>query len=294
MPRETLEERLAALRARLATAPATSISPRECLTFERARALALDPGRGTAVEERHRAGCRRCGLMLESFGRQLPHLSLWTLLRRQLGRLSEGERRVVRYHLMEGGCLRCRQREERLQALAGQATLLRGPILFRDPAMVGAATPRPQVTARSETGDLAAELVETGPEAILEVRTKQVALNHRLVGYSLAGAEGTLPEEGFQVLRPEVEGWYAGHVSLDAAALHARLLGRCEEVLVTLADPEALTVEEQDLVVAAAGRDAGDPAASAAWTAWATGEEMRESAAPDVLARVRACLATSA
>jgi hypothetical protein len=275
-------------------APETGAAPEVCLPFARARALTLNPDRWEPEERAHAAGCRRCARLLASFERQMPHLSLWSLVRRQLSRLAEDERRAVAYHLEAGECQHCRAREDRLRETLDRIVQFPAPLALPDPAFAGAATACLAAGARSSGGTLEAELFEEEGLIRLEVRTKDAALNHRLVGYALRGTRREDALEGFLVLRPDVEGWLTAHASFDPGEIYFRLRGRCEEVLISPILVDVLSTTEREALLASVMRGREDAAARAEWTAWATEMVQKSDRVSDqawqLLCEVRACL----
>src|SRR5205823_1416278 len=149
-----------------------------------------------------RAGCRRCDRLVEMMAREMPHLSLWTLMKQRLGGLNEAERRSIDYHLEEGECSRCRARAGLLGAGAASAARFPG-LLLPAPHAVGAASGTLEMNARSPDGRLEAELLEEERQLVLEVRTREAELQHQLVGYALVGENRQV--DGFLVLRADVE-----------------------------------------------------------------------------------------
>jgi hypothetical protein len=279
-----LDELLSVARTRLREpVPEGESIASDCLSFARARALALNPDRWTAAERSHAAGCRRCARLLESFEREMPHLSLWTLIRRRMGALAASERHAIGYHLEEGECRRCRAREERLGTAFDGIVRLPGPVPLPHPAAAGAATEGLDVSAWSAGGLVEAELAEEEGRILLEIRTRDAAWNHHLAGYALRSDHGQ--ENGFLVLRPDVEGWYSAQAAFDPRALYSRLGGKCEEVLAGVLDVELLTGVEWEALAASVARSRGDPGVQAAWEAWAAevirrGETLSEEARP--------------
>jgi hypothetical protein len=264
-----LDELLATVRGalRAGTAPGAPSAP-GCLSFARARALVLDPERWRADERAHVAGCRRCARLLHTFEQEMPHLSLWSLLRSRLGRLASDEARAVEYHLREGGCRRCRERVERLGAALERVIQFPGPVPLPAPGAVGAATAVLDAVARSPDRVLEAELVEEDGRVLLEVRTKNATLKHRLVGYTLRGARQADAQEGFLVLQPDVEGWLTAQTTFDPEELYSRLQGRCEEVLLCPVDTEVLSYAEREALLASAEQSRKEAAAREGWMAW--------------------------
>src|SRR5437660_11114559 len=96
-----LDEILRAARER-PPSPSRPFSPPGCVLPARVRELVLDPSRATPVERDHTEHCPRCRSLVASIERNMPHPSLWLLLRRELGRLSDEAQRVATYHLEDG------------------------------------------------------------------------------------------------------------------------------------------------------------------------------------------------
>lgn len=259
MDDKQLKQALGELKRRLPPSP--SGDPRRtahCLTYSRARALALDPDRATAAERAHTTQCHRCRHLLASFSRHLPHLSLWTLTRRQLGTLRPAEVEAVEYHLLDGGCRECAARAEQLAHSPLAPLQLPAPHRLPDPAVARAAVREPEVLVRGQNGDLEADLVQDGDELCLEVRTRNPQHRHRLVGYVFEAETGEALLEGYLVLGPDTEGWYAAPQRLDPERLRADVLRCCQALLVMAVPPGSLSAEEWERVrESAPGPDAG-------------------------------------
>src|SRR5687767_10244981 len=88
----------------------------ECLTFERGRALVLNPRRWTNAERAHVAACGRCDRLMESGKRNAVHPSVWVLVRSLLDLLTDEERTLMEYHVQEGECQACAGRLRRMPA----------------------------------------------------------------------------------------------------------------------------------------------------------------------------------
>jgi hypothetical protein len=239
-----------------------------CLPLERARALTLNPDRWQEDEQAHVAGCRRCGRLLQRFAEEMPHLSLWTLIRRRLGCLSEDEDRSVLYHLDQGECRICRTRDERMDAVIGQVVRFPETWALPHPTAAAAAAGIVDLVAQAPHHELEAQVFEEGRRITLEVRTRRETLRHKLVAYVLRGARGTQSVEGFLVLGPDLEGWFAADATFDVEELYWALDGRCEEVLVSPLCIHVLMGEQRALLLASADRVRADPVALAAWQNW--------------------------
>jgi hypothetical protein len=231
--------------------------------------------------------------MLAAFEREIPHLSLWTLLRATLRCPTERERDVLQYHLEEGGCRRCRRRAGQVSAAALAAVRFdTGTPLVR-PAALGAGTAPAEAIGRSDDGALEAELFQENGQVVLELRTREAAFNHRLVGFLLRGERG--PVEGFMVLQPDVDGWYTAEAAFAAGELHAALGGACHEVVLIPVAEELLAGAERDALLASAERARRDSRAGAAWRTWLEGIQAREEGlsreARPLMQEVRALLA---
>jgi hypothetical protein len=280
-----LDDLLAGVRERLrALYSNETVCPPGCLTFSRARLLSLEPDRTTVEERSHLEACHRCAQLLQTFAREMPHLSLWTLVRRHLGVIEEREQQAVAYHLEQGACRCCRQRADTLRGASDRLLQLSGPLVLPHPTAVAAATAQSHARARSRDGSLETELVQEGHQLTLELRTRNAALNHHLVGYSLRS--GPRQREGFTVLRPDVEGWFTAETTFESRDLYTALGGRCEELLVLPAVEEVLGSSERDALLASAARDRTDVKARAAWTAWLAEAARRGEAFPPAAQRL--------
>lgn len=264
-----LEQALAGLQERLrAAAPARPTRSADCLPFSRARLLVLDPARRTPQEEAHLATCRRCRTLLAGFEHDLPHLPVWTLIRSRIGGLSAPERRMLEYHLENGGCRVCRRRLERLAELSPAVLALPVPTTPVFANSVQAAVPGPEVLASAASDGLEAELVQFRGELNLELRTRQAALNGTLAAYSFQTAEGEGLLEGYVVLGPDVEGWYAAEVRIDESRYRERVGTRLGQLWIGLVEPELLTEEEWARLEACVPGPEAEPHLRALWLDW--------------------------
>jgi hypothetical protein len=144
------------------------------------------------------------------------------------------------------------------------------PISLPNPQVAHARTGEPlDVTETSPDERIEVEFVEDKGAMVLEVRTKDAALNHQLFGYALRDADGQEAVTGFVVLREDVNDWYAAHVTFDLNELFATLNGQCRDVVVSLVEAEMLTEAEREALLASVERDRDDAEARAAWRAWA-------------------------
>lgn len=175
------------------------------------------------------------------------------------------------YHVEPEGCPRCAARLAALEAVAN-GVIHFARLELPNPFAAAAATGPLEAAGRSRDGLLEADLVEEERDILLEVRTRDAALSHQLVGYSLRGATERALVQGFLVLRPDVERWYAAHTSFYRGALYARLDGRCEEVLIAPVRPQALGAADRQQLLAAIARL--DRASQEAWARWLSGAEL--------------------
>lgn len=258
-----------------------------CLTYSRARVLALDPAGSTAAESAHAAECRRCGHLLRSFDRQLPHLSIWTLMRRQLDLLRPAEADRVQYHLGSGHCRECTARAERLAGVPLTRLQLPALLVPPHPAMARAAVPEPEVLVRGEHGDLEADLVRDGDELCLEVRTRNPAHRHQLVGYAFASGTGEALVEGYLVLGPDAEEWLAAHELIDPERFRAAAPDGSAALEVAVLPPACLSAEEWRRVrTAAPGPEAAEEV-RATWREFCRTQLVVGSLSEDALETVR-------
>lgn len=267
---------------------ALGVSP-GCLPFARARELALDPVRWTEDEREHAAGCATCTVLVKRFERAMPHLSLWMLIRRRLGLpLLPVEEHAVRYHLLEGGCRECGERDRRAGELLPNVTLLSGTLPAPAPAGVHAAVPDAVTSACASGSAFDAELALEQGRLGLEVRTRDSRWKHQLVGWTLATRRQREARERFAVLYPDVEGWFVDHSWLDAGELGLGANNPCQEILAAVVDVELLTDAQRDSLLGVVWR-LETAKQRAAWREWAVEQQRRENLCPhtrDVLARI--------
>jgi hypothetical protein len=270
-------------------APEPESVPRNCLTFARARELALNSTRWTTEEEKHAAGCPACVSLVARFERSMPHLSLWMLIRRRLGLpLLPVEEHAFQYHLVEGGCRQCGERDRRAGELLPTVTHLRG--LLPTPLRPGVhAQTAPATTSASAAGNVVdAELALERGRLGLEVRTKDARWKHQLVGWTLATRREREARERFAVLYPDVEGWFVDHSWLDAKELGLGTNNPCQEILAAALDVELLTDAQRESIVGVVWR-LEVPAQRSAWREWALEQQQRDHLCPhtrDVLERI--------
>lgn len=291
MDDEKLDGALGALRERLAgMTPGRPVTAAGCMTFGQARELALDPARITAQVRTHLEACRRCRTLLTSFVRDLPHLPYWTLLRRLLGLLSPREQQRVHYHLESGGCRECWARYDRLAASPVSTLLLPAPHLPPHPTAARAAVPEPEVLVRGVGENLEAELVLDRDHLSLEIRTRAPELRHSLVAYAFQDAAGESLLDGYSVLGPDVEGWYAAEIPLELHRFREEVFKPCERMALAVVLPESLSDEEWAAVESAAPPPEAETHHRLAWRTWAnrtvlSGANLSE-AARGVLSRI--------
>lgn len=185
------------------------------LSFHRARQLVLNPARRTDEEKRHidEEGCRRCSSLIKSFERNMQHPSLSVLVGRLLGRLTEDEARVVKYHVEDGECQRCQgvTQSRWLRGLAGMVqggrrtgrqvqaissgfaaafALAPAPVLSFGPAR-----PPFRLRATSPDGSLTVTLWEPSPaDLVVHVETPDLEKAGRKARVELVGEGEPLKE----------------------------------------------------------------------------------------------------
>jgi len=266
-----LDEALTSLRAHALTAGAEPSLPRvDCLGFARAREVVLDPTRLTSQEKAHLKECRLCCTLVTSLERNLPHLTFWSLLKQALGQLSPSERHSVEYHLEAGGCRSCRARQERLRQSLLPVLQMPSPPTPVPPHVVRAAVKGPEVLASAVSGELEAELIRYRGDLSLELRTRSAPAETSLAAYAFQDERGGSLLDGYAVLRPDVEGWYAAEVDLDAARYHEKVGDRCRVLWVGLVDPAVLSEEEWARVSEATPGPEAESEARGAWLNWCT------------------------
>jgi hypothetical protein len=239
-----------------------------CLALTRARELALDPERMTEGERAHLESCRACRRLVDRLTEELPHPSLWLLLRWAMGwLLSEGdEARAMRYHLEDGRCRRCLARLAALEAVRERVVRLAGSFVLPSPyAMHGASATALDVKQTSPDQRLEARLTRDDGTVALEVRTKDDTVAAFPVAYTLLGEGDQRAVSGYTVLRPDVNGWHAANVVFDLKDLYDRLGGRCTGLLVCPLDLGMVPEPDCADLLAAAEREAGAPDAKDAW-----------------------------
>lgn len=247
-----------------------------CLTFARARELALSSVRWTSDEQAHAADCATCAKLVARFERSMPHLSLWLLIRRRLGLpLLPVEEHAVRYHLVDGGCRECGERDRRAGELLPSVTVLRGAL--PTPAVPGVqASTAPAATSASASGNaFEAELALERGRLGLEVRTRNDQWKHQLVGWTLATRREREARERFAVLYPDVEGWFVDHSWLDAKELGLGANNPCQEILAAAMDVELLTDAQRESIVGLVRR-LDSPEQRSAWRDWALEQHQRD------------------
>ncbi len=146
---------------------------------------------------------------------------------------------------------------------------LRLPGPLYDPAALAAHSEPPlHVSAASADDRLQADLVEDGPHLLLEVRTKDPALNLALVRVTAAVEDDRAAGRTVVLLRPDVNDWYAGHAAFRTADLRGWLEGRLAELTVTVLDVDRMDRRDARAVLHRVGQDRDDLAARSAWAAW--------------------------
>ncbi|MGV3721116.1 MAG: hypothetical protein ACO1SX_09420 [Actinomycetota bacterium] len=246
-----------------------------CLTFARARELALNSVRWTREEQSHAADCPSCTNLVARFERSMPHLSLWLLIRRRLGLpLQAVEEHAIQYHLVEGGCRECGERDRRAGELLPNVTVLRGALPIPAAPGVQASTAPAATSASASGGALDAELALERGRLGLEVRTRNDQWKHQLVGWTLATRREREARERFAVLYPDVEGWFVDHSWLDAEELGLGANNPCQEILAAAMDVELLTDAQRESIVGLVWRLKSAEQRSA-WRDWAVEQQLR-------------------
>jgi hypothetical protein len=121
------------------------------------------------------------------------------------------------------------------------------------------------VTEVSGDGRLESTFIEDEDRLVLEVRTKDKALEGQLVKYTIKASDGSVARTGFLLLRPD-DDWYAAHAEFkNANELSDHVHGVCQ-LEIEPVDVWMLTGRDKEALLASV-RDA-DPAAQAAWNAW--------------------------
>ncbi len=255
----------------------------ECLSLPRFCAALLRGG-WTAAERAHIGGCAYCQKTREKVQRVLWHPTLWQVF---LHNLNGGVAEVA-YHLEQDKCQPCLARCRCLEKVRNCIVSFLSPIPLRNPQVALAATGEPlDVTATSPDQRIEVQLVEDRDAMVLEVRTKDVALNHQLFGYALRDADGQEAVTGFLVLREDVNDWYAAHVTFDLNELFATLNGQCRNAVVSLVEADMLTEAEREALLASVARDRDDAEAQAAWRAWAERAEQSGTLPDDARQLIR-------
>ena len=125
-----------------------------------------------------------------------------------------------------------REREE-VQAPEGARLIFPSPVFLPNLRAAAAATATAlRVQTSSADQRLEAEFLQDEDQLVLEVRTKDAALNQQLFRYDFRGSDGPAAVTGFILLRPDANGWYAGHARFDAQALFAGLGGKVQELVI--------------------------------------------------------------
>ncbi|MCC2669115.1 MAG: hypothetical protein K0Q72_1586 [Armatimonadetes bacterium] len=246
----------------------------DCLTFARARMLALDASRSTGDEDRHSAGCRRCARMRDLIEREMPHLSTWVLIRKRLGLpLFPAEQHMVAYHLKAGGCRDCAQREAALTDRFPKVVVLGGVLPVPLSRAVGASTPPVSAGGHSADGTLEVEVVLERGRMGLELRTQSPRWRHQLVGWTLATRREREADERFAVLQADVEGWFVDHAWLDVKRLRLGPQNRCEEILAAALELEHLSAPQRQRLLQSVRDASAEQLAD--WRHWAAEQSER-------------------
>jgi hypothetical protein len=130
------------------------------------------------------------------------------------------------------------------------------------------------LASASADGRLQADLVEDGPRLLLEVRTKNPALNYALIRVTPGAADPRDPAAGrlMLLLRPDVNEWYAAHATFNTAELREDLQagGRVRGLglFISVVDPEWREGRDTGAVFDQVEGEREGPAGRAAWHAW--------------------------
>jgi hypothetical protein len=108
---------------------------------------------------------------------------------------------------------------------------------LRAAAAATGATTAPSLRVRVPVPDprLEAEFLQEGTQLVLELLTRDAALNGQLFRFAFRDVEGREAVTGFILLRPNKNG-FAGHASFDAEALFVGLGGQTQEPEITPVD----------------------------------------------------------
>jgi hypothetical protein len=248
-----------------AAAAAASRRQRGCPPPDRCWAVALGLSAWNDGERPHLSACPSCRSAVRRLRWRVRHPSWWTLQRATLGLLPADEAGEVRRHLEMDGCGSCGRRRQRLAG--DEVVSFTAAVPLPDPRTWAAAGGGLDQAAASADGRLKAHLLGLGRDVILEVRTRDAALDGRLVACGCAGDDEE-PLLAFAVLRPDVNGWFAAQVRWDASELHARLCGSCRGLMARVLEPGLLTAAETDALRASIDRDGPDERSMTAWRQW--------------------------
>jgi hypothetical protein len=130
-------------------------------------------------------------------------------------------------------CPYCRNVLARQQRMATAAVVLHFPDAFDIPApgqMAAKSATDIDLTAGSADGRLEAEFLQDRQGYVLEVRSKDKALEGHVVQYVLCDRDGNEAVEGTFMLQADANDWVAAHVPFDPADLYAPLKGHCSKL----------------------------------------------------------------
>jgi hypothetical protein len=195
---------------------AVTAQPQRALDLPRARALILDPGLWTREERELVTRCPRSRKLLEQVAQAVPRVPWWELAAYALGRLTGPRARTVKYLSIDHAG--ARQRVQTFATLGERLVSLMRP--------TDATTPT--LDLKSSDQSLHVNLFEDhGGRTVLEVRTQDATLAGQLVGCVFRSGSGVLPRYLVLGQQPH-NGWFTGHVVLEAATIQYELGGRIE------------------------------------------------------------------
>jgi hypothetical protein len=230
------------------------------LTFQRARALVLNPSRWTPEERAHVAQCRRCARLIDNFEQNMVHPSLGELFSWLVGDQAGEDVQPLRYHLENGECQQClrlikspllgeqvgrfrngRGIPDHVRALFGTAVTGFAPLAAPVGAFEGATRPPFQLRAVNPDGSLTVTVRETDEgDLAASVQTPDGTLAGRTVRVELLGAGEPVTAE--LLLEPQGEDGCTGRHNFGPFAQLAPCLGAGFAVLASPTDapPRAL------------------------------------------------------
>jgi hypothetical protein len=190
------------------------------------------------------------------------------------------------------GCTYCRQllgreKPEELRALIIEALaalrILFGCIQLRRRGTLAASTGGAvEVTRLSPDQRLESTFYEDEDRLVLEVRTREPALEHQLVRYAIQGRDGSEVRAGFLVLARAEHGWIAAHATFAADPLHEQAQGLCQALEVRPVAAESLTTGDRPALLASLAEP--NETERTAWRSWLDRTERENEALPAEIA----------